>query len=440
PTANVQVYDAFNPKARDIYWNHMNRNIFSLGMDGWWLDATEPEHTSQKQADEVSKTYSGSYGSVRNAYPLVTTGGVYEHQRKVTSDKRVFILTRSAFAGQQRNGATSWSGDIRSRWDVLHAQISNGLNMSFSGIPYWNSDIGGFSVDRKVYADAKDPAYQELYVRWFQFGAFCPMFRSHGSGIPREIYQFGQKGDWAFDVQEKFIHLRYRLLPYIYSTAWEVTSKSSTFMRALVMDFPNDKKVYDLNNEYLFGKSILVCPVTDSMYVSRVDKTTTTHLDVVKTWKVYLPKGSDWYDFWTGKKLTGGQYIQREVPIDLMPLYVKAGSILPMGSFRQYASEKDDSELEVRVYPGADGEFILYEDENDNYNYEKGAFAVISFKWNDAKQELTVEDRKGTFPGMLKNRTFSFVKVDMRNGVDIQPSVKPTKVIRYTGKKVTVVL
>lgn len=439
-TPDVQVFDPFNPKARDIYWRYMNQNIFSLGMDGWWLDATEPDQMNPKITDDKNITYLGSFGSVHNAFPIQTTNGIYEHQRKETSDKRVFILTRSAFAGQQRNAATSWSGDIESRWDVLQAQIANGLNMSFSGIPYWNSDIGGFLLAKNYARGVKDPAYQELYVRWFQFGAFCSMFRSHGTDTPREIYQFGQKGYWAFDALEKFINLRYRLLPYIYSTSWDVTSKASTFMRALVMDFPNDRNVYDINNEYMFGKSLLVCPVTDSMYTSQIDTTTKVNFDKVKTWNVYLPSGSNWYDFWTGKKLNGGQNIYREAPIDIMPLYAKAGSILTMGSFRQYANEKDDSELELRIYPGADATFTLYEDENDNYNYEKGIYALILFRWDDAKQKLTIEDRKGEFPGMVKKRTFNIVKVDEKSGFGIPTVLKPNRVVKYNGKMVVVKL
>jgi alpha-D-xyloside xylohydrolase len=439
-TPDVQVYDAFNPKARDIYWRYMNQNIFSLGMDGWWLDATEPEQMNPKSTGSENKTYLGAFSSVGNAFPLQTTLGVYEHQRKVTSNKRVFILTRSAFAGQQRNATTTWSGDIFGRWDVLHNQIANGLNMSMSGIPYWNSDIGGFFTGKRYPLGVKDPAYQELYVRWLQFAAFCPMFRSHGTDTPREIYQFGQKGYWAFDAIEKFINLRYRLLPYIYSTSWDVTSQASTFMRPLVMDFPNDKKVYDINNEYLFGKSILVCPVTDSMYTIENGKTTQTNFEKAKTHKVYLPAGSSWFDFWTGKKLTGGQDIQREAPIDIMPLYVKAGSILPMGSLRQYSNERDDSQLELRIYPGADAVFTLYEDENDNYNYEKGIYAVITFKWDDAIQKLTIEDRKGNFPGMVKNRTFNIVKIDQKSGLGIPPVLKPNAIINYNGKKIVVKL
>ncbi|HEX9151861.1 MAG TPA: TIM-barrel domain-containing protein, partial [Flavobacterium sp.] len=437
---NVQVYDAFNPAAREIYWKHLNKNIFSLGMDGWWMDATEPDQIKPKPSDDENKTYLGSFRKVRNAFPLLTTGGVYQNQRKVTSEKRVFILTRSAFAGQQRNATMTWSGDVQSRWDVLHNQIAAGLNLSLSGIPYWNSDIGGFFPSGKYPKGVKDPAFHELYVRWMQFAVFTPMFRSHGEYTPREIYQFGKKGDWAFDAQEKMINLRYRLLPYNYSNAWEITSKSSTMMRALVMDFAADKKVSDINNEYMFGKSLLVCPVTDSLYTSRSNGNTVVDFSKIKTHKVYLPLGADWFDFWTGEKTKGGQEIEKEVPIDVVPLFVKAGSILPMGPFQQYTSEKDASKLEIRIYEGADGDFTLYEDENDSYNYEKGSYSTITFKWNNEQRKLTVNDCKGSFPGMLKNRIFNLVLVNQQLGTGMNEPLKPTKTIIYSGKTTTVKL
>ena len=263
--SGVKVYDAYNPKARDIYWDFLNKGIFSLGMDGWWLDSTEPDHFDRKDSDYNNKTYLGSFRKYRNVYPLMTVGGVYDHQREVTSDKRVFILTRSAFAGQQRYGANSWSGDVVSDWTEFKNQISGGLNFSLCGIPYWNSDIGGFFLWRYP-KNIQDPAYKELYVRWLQFGAFCPIMRSHGTDAPREIYQFGEKGTWAYDAIEKYINLRYRLLPYIYSVSWDVTVNSSSMMRALMMDFADDKQALDINDQYLFGKSILVSPVTEPMY------------------------------------------------------------------------------------------------------------------------------------------------------------------------------
>jgi alpha-D-xyloside xylohydrolase len=439
PTSGDRPYDAFNPVARDIYWNAMNKNIFSLGMDGWWLDSSEPDHMDPKEGDFDIKTYLGTFRKVCNAFPLKTVGGVSEHQRATTSDKRVFILTRSAFAGQQRYGATSWSGDVQSRWDIFRKQISGGLNFSLTGLPYWNTDIGGF-FPWAYPKGVKDPAFQELYVRWLQFGTFSTMMRSHGTDTPREIYQFGKKGDWAYDAIEKFINLRYRLLPYIYSTSWDVTANASTMMRALVMDFAKDKKVQDIDNEYLFGKSILVCPVTDSMYTSRATGEAVVDFSKTKTQKVYLPNGNDWIDFWTGEKLKGEQEIEKEAPIDILPLYVKAGSIIPMGPFQQYSGEKSLDNIELRIYPGADGVFSLYEDENDNYNYEKGAYAIITFKWNNLAKELTIDERKGNFSGMLKNRIFNIILVSKDHGTGAANTLKYNKVIKYTGKAITVKL
>lgn len=434
PTSGDRPYDPYNPIARDIYWSSMNKNIFSLGMDGWWLDSSEPDHMNIKEQDFDNKTYLGSFRKVCNAFPLMTVGGVFDHQRATTSDKRVFILTRSAFAGQQRYGATSWSGDVQSRWDVLRKQISGGLNFSLTGIPYWNTDIGGFFSWAKYPKGVKDPAFQELYVRWLQFSTFSTMMRSHGTDTPREIYQFGKKGDWAYDAIEKFINLRYRLLPYIYSASWDVTVNASTMMRALVMDFAKDKKVQNINNEYLFGKSILVCPVTDSLYTSRATGETVVDFSKTKTQKVYLPQGSDWFDFWTGEKLKGEQEIEKEAPIDILPLYIKAGSIIPMGPFQQYSGEKGLENLELRIYPGADGVFTLYEDENDNYNYEKGMYSTIEFKWNDKIKILTVNNSKGSYPGMLTNRTFNILLVKADHGVGTG-IIKPDKVITYSGSK-----
>ena len=437
---NVEVYDAFNPTARDIYWSYMNKNIFSLDMDGWWLDSTEPDHFGDKESDEEHKTYLGVYRKVRNAFPLIHTGGVYKHQRATSSDKRVFILARSAFAGQQHYGTMMWSGDVTSRWDVLHNQISGGLNLSLSGLPYWNSDLGGFFSGGKYPKGVNDPAFRELYVRWLQFGTFCPMMRSHGTDTPREIYQFGQKGDWAYDAIEKFINLRYRMLPYNYSNAWQITSNSGTMMRGLMMDFASDKKVWDINNEYMFGKSILVCPVTDSMYTSRSNGETKVDLNTIKKQKLYLPNGTQWFDFWTGEKLNGGQEIEKETPIDIMPLYVKAGSILPLGPLEQYSYEKKPDSLEIRVYEGADGSFTLYEDEGDNYNYEKGKYSTIDFIWNNKTRTLTIKDRKGSFPGMLQKRTFNIVVVNNKSGIGVEAPAGFNKKALYEGKMVTVKL
>jgi alpha-D-xyloside xylohydrolase len=433
--SGVRVYDPYNPQARDIYWNYLNKGIFSLGIDGWWMDSSEPDHLNFKPSDLDNKTYLGSFRKVRNAFPLMTVEGVYKHQRAVTSDKRVFILTRSAFAGQQRYGANTWSGDITASWDALKNQISAGLNLSLSDIPYWNSDIGGFFLSR-FRKKLEDAEYRELYTRWIQFGAFCPMMRSHGTDAPREIYQFGKKGDRVYDAIEKSINLRYSLLPYIYSVSWDVTGNQSSMMRALMMDFPKDKQALDINDQYMFGKSILICPVTRVMY----SKDTKEDFSIVKTRELYLPKGADWIDFWTGDKFTGGQTVSKESPLDIIPLFIKAGSIIPFGPKVQYATEKKWDNLEIRVYEGANGEFTLYEDENDNYNYEKGVYSTITFSWDDAKKVLTINNRKGSFPGMLSERKFNIVKVTSGKGTGMDAVEKYDKVVDYNGMKVMVKL
>jgi alpha-D-xyloside xylohydrolase len=450
--SGVQPYDPYNPEARDIYWKYLNKGLFSLGIDGWWMDSTEPDHLDFKPSDFDLKTYLGSFRKVRNAFPLMAVGGVSEHQRGVSSDKRVFILTRSAFAGQQRYGANTWSGDVNSSWQSLRNQIPAGLNFSLSAIPYWNTDIGGFFAGsyNRGWSDgsgAKNPLYQELYVRWLQFGTFTPMMRSHGTDVPREIYNFGKKGEPIFDAIEKSIHLRYSLLPYIYSTAWSVTNEQSTIMRALAMDF-DDKNVRDLKNEYMFGQSFLVAPIVNAQYtpetVVKTDENSGWNKDdkkdgkavavdftQPKSAKAYLPAGTSWFDFWTNTKYNGGQEVVLATTIDRIPLFVKAGSIIPFGPAVQFATEKKWDDLEIRVYEGANGEFALYEDENDNYNYEKGIYSTITFKWDDKSKTLTIADRKGTFPGMLVERKFHVVKIAANGN-------KTEKQVVYKGKKVTV--
>ncbi|MGX5691090.1 glycoside hydrolase family 31 protein [Arcticibacter tournemirensis] len=428
--SGVRVYDAYNPEARDIFWKYLNKGIFSLGMDGWWIDSSEPDHLQQKPSDFDNKTFLGSFRKVRNAFPLMTVGGVSANQRKTSSDKRVFILTRSAFAGQQRYGANTWSGDIQASWQTLKNQISAGLNFSLCGIPNWNSDIGGFFLSnyrRKL----DDPEYRELYARWIQFGTFCPMMRSHGADAPREIYQFGKKGDKVYDAIEKFIKLRYSLLPYIYSTSWDVTANNSSFMRALVMDFPTDKRALNINDQYMFGKSLLISPVSVPMYVkegtTEGEKAMEEDFAVIKSKETYLPQNTVWYDFWTNEKMNGGTYVKKETSLDVIPVYVKAGSIIPIGPEVQYATEKKWDSLQFRVYPGADGSFVLYEDEFDNYNYEKGAYTEIPVGWDDRSATLTIGARKGKYIGMISNRTFSIILPDGKK-----------KTVSYSGKKVAV--
>ena len=448
--SGVRVYDAYNPEARDIYWKYLNDGIFKLGMDAWWMDSTEPDHLDWKPEDMDTKTYLGSFRKVRNAYPLMTVGGVYDHQRAVTSDKRVFILTRSGFLGQQRYGANVWSGDVASTWESFRNQIPAGLNFSLCGMPHWNSDIGGFFAGHynKSWNDdsaSKNPLYQELYVRWLQFGTFNPMMRSHGTDVYREIYKFGKKGEPVYDAIEKMIGLRYSLLPYIYSTSWEVSNRQSSFMRALMMDFVDDRKVWDINDEYMFGKSILVAPITHAQYtpeaVVKVSEEEGWNRDGVKkaktdvavdfmetkSTKIYLPAGTLWYDFWTNEKHEGGKEITKETTLDVIPLYVKAGSIIPVGPQVQYATEKPWDHLELKVYAGANGNFILYEDEFDNYNYEKGVYTEIPISWNNTSRKLTIGARKGAYEGMLKNRKFT---VTLQDGTQ--------KNVDYNGKAISV--
>lgn len=434
PKANTRPYDPYNAVARDIYWDYLNKGVFSYGADGWWLDSSEPDHINVKEKDFDQPTALGSFRSVINAFPLQHVRGVYEHQRATTSDKRVFILTRSAFAGQQRYGANTWSGDIAASWETLQKQIPAALNFSLTGNPYWNADIGGFFLWKyKGDKALQNNAYRELYVRWAQFGTFTPMMRSHGTDAPREIYQFGERGTRQFDAIEKTIRLRYSLLPYIYSTAADVSQQAGSIMRPLLMDFSADKNTHNLTDEYLFGKNILVAPVVNPMYVSSQDGKGTEDYSTAKKRAVYLPQNSEWIDFWTGEKYSGGQTIEKEAPIDIIPLYLKAGSILPIGPKVQYAQEKKWDNLEIRVYPGADGEFTLYEDENDNYNYEKGAFSTISFKWNDKDKTLSISDRKGKFKGMLSSRKFNIVVVGKVNGIG-DASGKADKTVSYNGK------
>ena len=448
--SGVRVYDAYNPEARDIYWKYLNDGIFKLGMDAWWMDSTEPDHLDWKPEDMDTKTYLGSFRKVRNAYPLMTVGGVYDHQRAVTSDKRVFILTRSGFLGQQRYGANVWSGDVASTWESFRNQIPAGLNFSLCGMPHWNSDIGGFFAGHynKSWNDdsaSKNPLYQELYVRWLQFGTFNPMMRSHGTDVYREIYKFGKKGEPVYDAIEKMIGLRYSLLPYIYSTSWEVSNRQSSFMRALMMDFVDDRKVWDINDEYMFGKSILVAPITHAQYTPEAvvkvseeegwnrDGAKKTKTDVAvdfmetKSTNIYLPAGTLWYDFWTNEKHEGGKEITKETTLDVIPLYVKAGSIIPVGPQVQYATEKPWDHLELKVYAGANGNFILYEDEFDNYNYEKGVYTEIPISWNNTSCKLTIGARKGAYEGMLKNCKFT---VTLQDGTQ--------KNVDYNGKAISV--
>jgi len=412
----MALYDATNPEARRYYWQLMNKGLFSLGVDAWWLDTTEPETEGREETILLDhKLAIGSGNRYANIYPLMTTGGVYQGQRATTDQKRVFILTRSAFAGIQRNAAVAWSGDINSDFETFKRQIPAGLNYALSGAPYWTTDIGGF-----VSGDPGDPAFRQLVVRWFEYGTFCPILRLHGTrrNNRNELWSYGPD---AQAILVGFDHLRYRLMPYVYSVAWKTTSESYTPMRPLAMDFRTDDKALNIGDQFMFGPAILVNPVTEQDAVTR-------HL--------YLPK-TKWYDFWMGSALDGGRAIDATAPLDRIPLYVRAGSIIPMGPDLEYASEKPADPIELRVYSGADGDFTLYEDEDDSYNYEKGVFATIPIRWDDSKQTLTIGKRQGSFPGMLERRTFHVVWVGEDHGVGVFPQ-EADRTVDYDGSAVTV--
>jgi alpha-D-xyloside xylohydrolase len=423
PPGHGQWYDPFSVAGRTIYWKQIRDELFDKGVDGWWLDAPEPEIGGM--GFRTYKTPDGPGYTVYNAYPLMHSMGIYQGQRATTDKKRVVILTRSAYAGQQRNSAITWSGDIQGTWQVLKNEIPAGLNFSLSGIPYWNTDTGGFFGNRSAgNGDPTNPRYDELFSRWFQFSAFCPMFRVHGSyGLNpgKEFWRFPENTQ---QVLRTYLNLRYRLLPYLYSVAWQVTDNGSTFMRPLVMDFPNDPKALDIGNQYLFGPAIMVTPVTSAGATNQ---------------SVYLPATSaPWYNFWTGETSPAGQSVEAAAPIETLPLFIRPGSIIPMGPFLQYSSEKPADPIELRIYRGADGKFTLYEDQGDTYNYEKGEYATIPISWNEAKQTLEIGKRTGEFPGMLKERTFNIVWVTKDHGAGVDITDKPDAVVHYTGNAVQV--
>ncbi len=583
--AGFKYYDAFNPEANKLYWKYLKSGLYSKGLDGWWIDSTEPDvvnamtkESSEYELKKMGMNHLGSWARYLNAFSLAMTDDIYKFWREETSERRAYILTRSTFAGQQRNAATTWSGDIGASWEVYRNQIAAGLNHCISGIPYWTFDIGAFvlgAYDGVFMKGGKDPAYQELYTRMFQLGAFTPIFRSHGSETPREIWEMGEFTNTLI----KYDNLRYRLLPYIYSLSWMVTNKNYTFMRALPMDFLSDQNTYNIGDQFMFGPSIMVCPVTDFMYYrppghseliatehfktnegkpglsakyfkdaernilgkeqidSNIDFTWYTgrpdyvtdstyavqwngklipnetgehqfHLisydpkriiingDTLKMvytsveqytelinleagkeysftvetenrstgaakfrlfWKtprifteeknkvekektrnVYLPKDNTWFDFWTGEKHFGGNNIKTDAPIEKIPLFIRSGSIIPMGPFLQYSTEKPANPIELRIYTGANGNFTLYEDENDNYNYEKGIYSTIDFSWDDTKSILTIGERKGEFPGMLNKRIFNVVIVNKDHGTGLEIYDKPDKSVIYSGKRMEI--
>ena len=419
-------YDAFNEDARKLFWDQLDKGLNSLGFDGWWLDSTEPDMESNNSIEERKKlmnpTALGPGTQYFNAYSLMNTKGIYEGLRESDPHKRIFILTRSAFAGQQRYAAATWSGDVASRWSKLGDQISAGLNFSLSGIPYWTHDIGGFSVEKR-YENAKGEdlkEWRELNTRWFQFGAFCPLFRSHGQLPYREIYNIAPENSVEYRSMVHYDKLRYRLMPYIYTLAGMTYHEDYTIMRALVMDFADDTNVHNVGDQYMLGPSLLVCPVYEYKARKR---------------NVYLPASTGWYDFYTGKYYEGGQSLTAEAPLERIPLFVKEGSVLPFGPKIQYTDEKPENPITLYIYAGKDGYFELYEDENVNYNYENGKYSTISFSYNDESGTLKIGKRKGSFPGMIDKRLIRVVLVsrDKPAGWNINAAV--AQMVNYDGEE-----
>jgi len=416
-TDAMAVYDATSPEARKFYWDEVNKGLFSIGADAWWMDTTEPETEGQEENILLNhKLAAGSGNRYVNVYPLLDTGAVYDGQRSASDKKRVFILSRSAFAGSQRNAVTAWSGDINSDWFSFRRQIPAGLNFALSGIPYWTTDIGGF-----VFGSPADPAFRELFIRWFQYATFNPVLRVHGTRNPdeNELWSYGPD---AQSILVNFDRLRYRMLPYIYSLAWKTTSEAYTPMRPLVMDFRNDSRAQDIGDQFMYGPAFLVNPVTEPSSTTRL---------------VYLPN-TTWYDFWSGSTIEGGRMINANTPLDRLPVYVRAGSIVPLGPDEEWSTQKPADPIELRVYPGASGDFAIYEDENDGYDYEKGVHATIPLHWDDAAHTLTIAERKGQFPGMLQERTFRVVLVKENHGVGVNAADEAGKVVQYSGKQISV--
>lgn len=450
---NQGTYDAFQEQARELYWKQANEGLFTHGIDAWWCDCTEPfqaDWTGVFKPEPEERLLINTGEAKRyldpeyiNAYSLLHSQGIYEGQRKATADKRVVNLTRSAYAGQQRYSTITWSGDVSATWETLRRQVADGLNFCATGLPYWTTDIGAFFVknDPNLWfwngdfdLGVEDMGYRELYVRWFQYAAFLPMFRAHGTDTPREIWRFGEPGEPFYDALVKSLRLRYRLIPYIYSLAGMVTKEDYTILRALPFDFRSDPNTYDIGDQYMFGPALLVNPVTQPMYYTAQS----SPLDGVdKARPVYLPKGAEWYDFWTGQRYAGGQIVCAAAPLDTIPLYVRSGSIVPIGPDTTYADEQPNAPLDLRIYPGQNGSFTLYDDEGDNYNYEQGQFAAIRLTWEEAGRQLTIHERQGSYPGMPDSREFRIVIEDGTNRFPSSDGLL-SRTVLYDGREVTV--
>ncbi len=439
-----EIYDAYRQEGRALYWKQANEGLFVHGVDAWWCDSSEPftPEWNQEIRPEPDQNYQTFHEiasqyvdqEFTNAYALFHAQGIYEEQRKVTTQKRVVNLTRSGYHGQQKYGVILWSGDISAQWSTLKNQIPAGLNLCASGLPYWTLDIGAFFVkqgqpwfwDGDFEEGNQDLGYRELYTRWYQLGAFLPIFRSHGTDTRREIWNFGNEGEMFYDAIKTFTHLRYGLMPYIYSTAAGVHFRHETMMRMLAFDFNKDSKVYNIKDQFMFGKQMMICPVCEPMYYKAGSKALE---DVSKKRYVYLPKEVGWYDFWTGQYDVGGQELLAEAPIDKIPIFIRSGSIIPLAQEVQSTNALDDSVYDIRVYTGADGKFTLYLDEGDNYNYEKGECAFIEMYWDDAEKKLTLDACKGTYQGIPNKLQFNIEYI----GYKLVP-----KTVNYDYKKMVI--
>jgi alpha-D-xyloside xylohydrolase len=424
-------YDPYSKAARAMYWRQVNEKLGVLGVDAWWMDATEPDIHSNLDIDSIKKvmgpTAMGPAEQFFNTYALVHSGGVYEGARAARPDTRTFILTRSGTAGIQRHAAAVWSGDIVSRWDDLYLQISAGISTGYSGLPNWTFDIGGFANEARYHTGSPTAAdlqeWRELNLRWYQFGAFAPIFRSHGEFPLREIYHLAPEGSEVYESLAWHDRLRYRLLPYIYTLAGDTYHRDGTIMRGLAMDFPADRAARDVRDQYLFGRSFLVAPVYEHRARER---------------DVYLPAGADWYDFHSGTLLKGGQTVRAAAPLARMPLFVRAGSIIPTGPEIQHTAENPQAPLTLLVFNGADGQFELYEDDGVSYGYESGKFSRIPLSYDASEKKLTIGARRGSYPGMAERRTFHvrWINADAKSPSDF--SARPDNSVEYTGTEIAI--
>lgn len=432
------TYDAFNPEARKLYWKQLERELYRDGFDAWWCDSTEP-FTGSDWNGEMKREPWERYLLVggehkkfldpetANAYALVHTKGIYENQRSVSDKKRVMILTRAGYPSQQKYGSVLWSGDTSATWETLRKQIAEGLSFCMSGMPYWTLDIGAFFTVGSEWKNrgcgsnrnanplwfwkgdynkgVGDLGYRELYVRWLEYGAFLPVFRSHGTDTPREIWNFGEKGEMFYNAIGKFIRLRYLLMPYIYSLAGATTQKDYTMMRSLMFDFADDPNVKNISDEFMFGSALLVCPVTNSMYYGKESRP----LDVPKVHECYLPSGAGWTDCWSGEQYSGGRTVTVSAPLDRIPLFARSGSVIPMTRGLQYADQSAEGPMILKIYPGADSSFLLYEDSGDGYGYEKGEYSTVRLDWAEKERELTIGERNGRYENFEEKREFRIV-------------------------------